>query len=80
MAIGDQVRSLLNDAMGFWKVHKESITRLAGVSGEITVYECNKCGAKFYDTDITKFTFCPNCRNPKKEFFPDNLRFDGETD
>ena len=50
------------------------------LSGEIIVYECCKCGAKFYDTDVTNFNFCPNCRHQKKAFFQDNLRFDGETD
>ena len=79
-AYGDQVRSLLNATMGFWKVHKESITGLAGASGEITVYECNKCGAKFSEIGIKNFNFCPNCRNPKKEFFPDSHRSDDETD
>lgn len=37
------------------------------LSGEIIVYECSKCGARFYDTDVTNFNFCPNCRNLKED-------------
>lgn len=66
--------------MGFWKVAKEPITCLIEPSGEITVYECSKCGARFYEMNAEEFNFCPNCRNPKREFFPNNLRSDVEED